>query len=280
MRGLGKWGFVAGFTLLLGPAGFAQPATSDPLISPIDLVRAVVVNELKPADRARWMYELEKEEDGQKQTRQVVQTRQGSLEPLIAIDGHSLPSEKQQEELVRIEKLVSHPREWQKLEEVQRKEAEQCETFFKLIPEAFVFSYDGHEGGLIKIRFKPNPAFQPSSREARMLHALEGEMLVEAKELRLATISGHLMQDVKFGAGLLGYLQKGGKFSVTRTKIGPGQWALTAMDVDMKGKALFLKTIAVQQKEYRTSFRKVTDDLTVADAANLLTGHLTLAANH
>ena len=38
----------------------------------------------------------------------------------------------------------------------------------------------------------------------------------------------------------------------------------------MKGKALFVKTIGVQKKMKRTMFRKLRDDLTAAQGANLL----------
>jgi hypothetical protein len=50
------------------------------------------------------------------------------------------------------------------------------------------------------------------------------------------------------------------------------------MDVNMKGKALLLKTIAVQQKEYRSNFGKTPDDLTLTGAAAILTGSMTRAA--
>ncbi|HWO31935.1 MAG TPA: hypothetical protein VNO32_24325, partial [Candidatus Acidoferrum sp.] len=66
-------------------------------------------------------------------------------------------------------------------------------------------------------------------------------------------------------------------FSVNRAEIGPAQWALTSMDVNMKGKALLLKTIAVQQKEYRSNFGKTPDDLTLTGAAAILTGSMTRA---
>jgi hypothetical protein len=277
---LRKWAFSIP-VLLFGATAFGQTAGPAPAISPGDLIRAVVANELNPqVDRSHWMYDVEKEEDGNKQTKQVVQLREFSVSRLTAINGQELLPAKRQEETARIEKLVSHVSERQKLEEVQKKDAEQCEAFFRLIPDAFLFNYEGHEGELIRVGFKPNPVFQPSSREARVFHALEGEILVEAKQRRLAAISGHLVEDVKFGGGLLGHLEKGGRFSVKRSEIAPAQWALTGMEVDMKGKALLLKTIAVQQREYRRNFRKLADDLSVAEAANILNGRVTLAANH
>jgi hypothetical protein len=42
------------------------------------------------------------------------------------------------------------------------------------------------------------------------------------------------------------------------------------MTVNMRGKALLFKTISVQQKELRTNFEPVSDDLTLPDAAGLL----------
>jgi hypothetical protein len=46
----------------------------------------------------------------------------------------------------------------------------------------------------------------------------------------------------------------------------------------MKGKALFFKTIAVQQKEYRSNFRAVPASLSLAEAAQL-TNNVLMAAN-
>jgi hypothetical protein len=42
------------------------------------------------------------------------------------------------------------------------------------------------------------------------------------------------------------------------------------MNINMRGKALFFKTIDVRQNETRTSFQRVPDDLTLAQAAERL----------
>jgi hypothetical protein len=46
----------------------------------------------------------------------------------------------------------------------------------------------------------------------------------------------------------------------------------------MKGKVLFLKTITVEEKVSRQSFRQVADNLSLQDAAGLLDHHVMLAA--
>lgn len=95
-------------------------------------------------------------------------------------------------------------------------------------------------------------------------------MTVDSKQERLAAINGHLMEDVKFGGGLLGHLDKGSKFEVIQTEVAPRHWEMTVLDVDMKGKVLLFKTINVQETENHSDFHRVPDDLTVAQAVDLL----------
>ena len=83
-------------------------------------------------------------------------------------------------------------------------------------------------------------------------------------------IRGHLNREVKFGGGLLGHLDPGGRFDVQQTEVAPGYWELTRLDVEMKGKALFFKTISIQQKMRRSDFHRLSDDLTLSQAADLL----------
>jgi hypothetical protein len=181
-----------------------------------ELARKVVTNELKiqNEDHGHWMYRLEKEESGRKQVQEILETNNGSLSRLLSIDGHPLGAKQQQKENLRTQRLVSHPDEQRKLQQASNKSAEQGARLFKILPDVFVFSYAGRQGDLVSLTFRPNPNFQPPSLEARVFHGMQGEMTVDTKQERLAALSGHLMEDVKFGGGLLGHLDKGGKFEV------------------------------------------------------------------
>jgi hypothetical protein len=134
---------------------------SAPAMSPNALVQTVVANELKQSesDPSRWMYELTQVENGQNQTKQVVEMRDGSLDRLIADQWTVIERSKQSEETDRINKLVHHPQEQEKLNQQQRKNAAQCAALMKMMPEAFIFSYAGQEGDLVRLAFTPNPAF-------------------------------------------------------------------------------------------------------------------------
>ena len=108
---------------------------------------------------------------------------------------------------------------------------------------------------------------------------VEGEMTDNSKQERLSAINGYLMEDVKFGGGLLGHLDKGGKFEVSQTEVAPGQWEMTVLDVDMKGTVLLFKTISVQETENHSDFHRVPDDLTLAQAADILNKQIVMASN-
>ena len=103
-----------------------------------------------------------------------------------------------------------------------------------------------------------------------MLHEMAGEIWVDPKQQRLVSINGQLTNEVKFGGGFLGHLEKGGEFRMKRTEIAPGHWEVIEIVVNMRGKALLFKTISVQQKEVHGNFETVPDDLSLSDAAGLL----------
>jgi len=270
----------AGVILLLVSRIASAESQSEAQPSPVDLVKAVIRSELNISDltEIRWKYLLVKEVDGKQETREVVETKSGSLDRLIAIAGEPLTDAQQRGETERILRLSHNPEEQHKFEQTHRKDAEQCNRFLQMIPDAFLFEYAGENGGRIKLIFKPNPRFQPPSREGKVLHEMAGEIWVDAKHQRLVSINGQLINEVKFARGLLGHLEKGGQFTVKRTEITPGHWELTEMAVDMRGKALLFKTISVQQKELHRNFQPVPDDLSLSDAAGFLLKQALIAA--
>lgn len=249
-------------------------------LSPADLVKSVIHTELDSSDIAEihWKYLIVKEVDGKQQTREVIETKYGSLDRLIAMAGKPLTDRQQHDEAERILRLSHDPEEQRKLEQTRRKDAAQSNRFLQMVPDAFAFEYAGESAGLTKISFRPNPAFRPPSCEGKVLHEMAGVIWVNAKQRRLVSINGQLMNEVRFAGGLLGHLEKGGQFSVKRAEIAPGDWEVTELAVNMQGRALLFKTISVQQKELHQQFERVPDNLSMSDAAALLLKQSLIAA--
>jgi hypothetical protein len=271
--------FVGVILVVVSTLGSAESQIK-PRLSPVDLVKAVIRGELQPPDvsEVRWKYLLDKKVDGKQEIREVVETKSGSLDRLLATAGRPLPDAQQRDETERILRFSHSPEAQHKLEQSHRKDVAQCNALLQMIPDAFLFEYAAESGGLAKLIFKPNPHFQPSSREGKVLHEMAGEIWVDPKQQRLVSINGQLTNEVKFGGGFLGHLEKGGEFRMKRTEIAPGHWEVIEIVVNMRGKALLFKTISVQQKEVHSNFEPVPDDLSLSDAAGLLLQQTLVAA--
>jgi len=266
-------------TVLLGVPARPQSVPSSP-VSANDLARRVVTNELNfQDDHTNWMYRLEKEQHGKKQVEEIIETKEGSLSRLLSIDDRPLTAKQQLEEDQRVRELMTSRSAQQKLRRKLDAETLQGRRLFKMLPDAFVFSYAGDEGNLVKLSFRPNPSFHPPSLEARVFHDMEGEMWVDCKQERLAAFDGHLTQTVKFGFGLLGHLDKGGHFEVMQAEVVPGHWDLTTLSLEMTGKALLFATIGQQKRENNRDFQRVSDDLTLTQAADILNRPIVVADN-
>jgi len=267
--------------ILLAPNALSQSGSLKVEMPAVDLARNVVTNELRiqNEEQSHWMYRLEKAESGRKQIQKILETKNGSLSQLLSIDGRPLDAKQRQKERQRLQSLVNHPDEQRKLQQASNKKAEQGARLFRMLPGVFVFSYASRHGDLVTLDFRPSPMFKPPTLEARVFHSMEGEMTVDIRQERLVALKGHLMEDVKFGGGLLGHVNRGSTFEVGQTEVIPGHWEMTALHVDMKGKALLFKTIEVQVTENHSDFHRVPDDLTLEEAADIL-GRQTVVADN
>jgi len=258
---------LAAFTL----SSDSKPS-SPPNMSADELVRRVVANEtqLVDSDHSHWIYRQHHVEDGKDTLKECVDTDQGALCRLIAEGGHPLSQSEQAKEKERLAELVKNPERQRKLQEARKKDGDQALKMLKMLPNAFHYEYAGTEGDLVKLKFVPNPQFTPPDRESRVFHAMVGFMWVNRDAKRLVELSGKLTRDVDFGFGLLGHLYRGGTFQVKRADVGDGHWETTLLDVKIRGKALFFKTINADQRETTDNFAKAPGKLTMAEGMKML----------
>jgi hypothetical protein len=239
-----------------------------------ELLRAVVESELnaEASDHTHWRYQVKTLRAGKEkeQVKVVIETSEGDIDRLRSVDGKALTSQAEKQEEKRIQNLVHNPEALRKFRRAQQEDARRTEQMFRILPNAVTVTCGEHRGNLVEITFRPNPDFHPSSHEASVFHDMEGRIWVNDRDNRLAEIDGKLVKNVEFGGGLLGHLDKGGEFHVKQSELAPGHWGIILLHVDMHGRALFFKTIGVQQNEERTNFQQLPDSLTPAQAAQEL----------
>jgi len=269
--------------LLLTATSFAgQPATVSSYRDPVELVRKAVQNEIKAADddSPRFLFRGTKTTPQGSTTRLYVETREATAGLVIAYNGKTLTPEQRRAEEARVERFISHPEELKKKREQERASAERTLRIVRALPDAFVFEYAGEEPGsegigragetLVKLKFRPNPHYQPPSHVEEVLTGMQGSVLVDPAHYRLAVIDGTLFKEVGFGWGILGHLDPGGRFTVQQQELDDNVWEISSMSVNFTGKILLFKSLSISSTETFTGFKRVPSDLTFAQALELL----------
>ena len=202
-------------------------AAQSPGISANDLARRVVENELRAEDqdKSHWMFRIEtRTPDSGSEVDEVIQTPKGELQLPLLINGHPPGRTEQQKAESRIQQLVNNPAVAQKSRKEKSDDYSRSHRMLKMLPEAFIYSYGTRQGDRVQLNFKPNPRFRSHGFEEEVFHAMDGSLWVDDKENRLAEMTGHLTNGVKFLGGLLGHLDKGGSFEVKQEPVLPGYW--------------------------------------------------------
>ncbi|MHB8410601.1 MAG: hypothetical protein ACYDDI_01490 [Candidatus Acidiferrales bacterium] len=241
-------------------------------VSAQQLVREVVRNEANAGktDHSLWRFRKITIKDGKRELHDVIETKQGEVDRLLAVNGKPLSPAQRQAADAKIQKLLTDPDAQKKQEKAQNDDSNQETKLLQMLPDALLFQYAGRRGNVVKLTFKPNPNFHASTREAQVFHHMAGVMLVDARAKRLVEMSGTLTSEVKFGDGILGHLDKGGTFVVKQAVVARGHWDMTLLDTELTGKALFFKTISVREKEIESNYRRVPANITLQQAAQIL----------
>jgi len=242
--------------------------------SPIELVRRTVEGEIATGNGAKAMFTDHKGTPQGSQTKLVVETRDGMAGILVAIDNKPLSAAQRQAEEARLQGLVNNPEGLKKKQRSEKEDTEHVTRIMKALPDAFLYETDGSAVGnqeigkpgdhLVRLKFRPNPKYSPPSHVEQVLTAMQGYVLIDADQHRIAKIDGTLAKEVGFGWGILGHLDRGGHFLVEQAEVIPGDWELTHMSLSFTGKELLFKSISVKSDEVFSNFQSVPTNLTLA----------------
>jgi hypothetical protein len=176
----------------------------------------------------------------------------------------------EREEQERLDHLLRSPQEQARHRQDFIDDEKRIGRILALLPEAFLFEDAGVENGCFHLRFRPNPDYPPRSIEARIFHAMRGDLWIDARLKRMERLDGQLEENVDFGYGILGRLYKGGWFRLQRTQVSSTEWKAERLEIHMNGRALFLKTISRETSEVRGGFAPIPAGLNLAQGVRLL----------
>jgi hypothetical protein len=200
----------------------------------------------------------------------VVETPEGRMHRLVAVDGKPLFSGEQAAEDKRITYLVNHPADFRREAQGRKDDEARMAALLKELPKLFLLQFDGSDGDCTRITFAPNPQFQEATFQDRVLHAMSGVLLIHATDKRLCGINAHLDHVVEFGFGLLGKVSNQSHFSIVRQEVSPGEWKTTKIRVHVDGSILLMKSVSRDEDSSHFGFKLIPHDLTLPQAAALV----------
>jgi hypothetical protein len=259
-------------------------AVPSPSVSSQELVRKAVANELKTSDDEQdYIFQSRKQTPNGSQTRLYVQTKDAMAGVTVAFNDKPLTPEQRAAEDARNQRLISDPDALKRKQKQEKEDSDRVNRIVKALPDAFLYEPAGTTVGtagvgkpgdeLVQLKFRPNPDYAPPSRIEQVLTGMQGVLLIDANQLRIAQIDGTLFKDVGFGWGILGHLDHGGHFLVEQGSVCENGWAITHMSLSFTGRILLFKSLNIKSDEVYSEFRPVPADLTFAQGVELLKKH-------
>ena len=151
------------------------------------------------------------------------------------------------------------PAKQRRRKQAEEEDADRAINVLRALPSAFLYQYagpgEGPTGKVEKFTFRPNPKFSPPDLETEVLTAMTGEIWIDPAQERVARLEGHLQQDVDFGWGILGRLNKGGWIVIEQADVGgPGSsGGPCTSQMEMSGRVVF-KTKVFDTTEDESQF--------------------------
>ena len=267
--------------LLLLPRAAASPRQTALALTPAQaqaLVERALATESRAAQDLSHLsrpmrYRLRKSSPRLTTTKEIVETRDGDVARLLAINDQPLNQADEQKEQARLDALLNNPGLQQHRKQSEDNDTERALKVLRVLPTAFLYQFAGTgtaaTGTVEKFTFKPNPQFNPPDLETQVLTAMAGEIWIDAAQERVVRLAGSLQQDKDFGWGILGQLNKGGWVEIDQADVGGHEWRIVHLKMVMSGRLLFKTRNSDSVQEF-TQFVPLPTGLTYRQAIQML----------
>jgi hypothetical protein len=250
-------------------------SAQEPPGDPVELVRAASWNELHASGSKHPVrFRIRKQDETGSTTKEIVETPDGDVARLVAVNDKPLTPEREQAERARLDNLLAHPELQAHRHKKEQQDSNRSNEMVRLLPDAFIYTYRGIEntpdGPAWRLSFVPNDKFIPPDREAQVYHGMAGELWIDCRQKRLARLDAHLIADVDFGWGVIGRLYKGGTILVVQKDVGENHWENIHLKLDLTGKILMVHSVTFRSTEDSSDFQPVPVNMSYKDAIHML----------
>ena len=244
-----------------------------PSAPPTREIMSHVIDGLKEAERAQYIYERIERVESRKQAgdlnpqlvriSRVIPAGTGIAKIPLGLDGKPGDADAYRAELDKLLKSLAWAVEngqtqREAYQKIQKKQKDRDELI-DATRNAFLLKYIGQESRgdrmLLKYRMEPNPAFKPTNRATSVYTKVKGFLWVDDAAQQLAQVEGEVTDDISLGV-FLAKIYKGSRFMQDRYEMAPGIWMPSFAQYDFDGRKLF-SNISVHEKTFYSAYKRI-----------------------
>ncbi len=263
---------VLGLTSQLAVSGGAAPGAADSAAAKQQLF-VQVVDGLKQAERAQYLYERIEKVETRKQAgdaapanvrvARVVPAGTGMAKITLGPDEKPPSADGYRYELDKLVKFLIWAAEngqpqREAYQKVQKKEKER-EDLIDATRNAFIFTFIGQEQRgertLSKYRMEPNPSFRSTNRANSVFAKVKGFVWIDDASHQMARVQGEVTDDISLGI-FLAKIYKGSRFLQDRYEVAPGLWLPTFSQYDFDGRKFF-SSFGLHERTFYGGYRRI-----------------------
>ena len=115
------------------------------------------------------------------------------------------------------------------------------------MPDALNFKLLGEEqlnGRTVAIyEATPNSNYKPKDMQARVFEKMRGKLWIDKIESQLAKADVEVFETVNIGFGMLGRIEKGTRFFMSRVKVAPDTWLTAEQLMKVAARIMLVKSM-------------------------------------
>jgi hypothetical protein len=268
---------VTALAMLSGPpTQDAFTKTADFSVSaaaPSREVMSHVIDGLKEAERAQYLYERIERVETRKQAgdadpqsvriSRVIPVGTGMAKIPLGLDGKPADADAYRAELDKLLKSLAWvvqtgQAQREAYQKIQKKQKDR-DDLIEATRNAFLLTYLGQETRgdrmLSKYRMVPNPAFKPTNRATSIYMKVKGFLWVDDAAQQLAQVEGEVTDDISLGV-FLAKIYRGSRFMQDRYEMTPGVWLPTFTQYDFDGRKFF-SNISAHEKTFYSAYKRI-----------------------
>ena len=187
------------------------------------------------------------------QTRDTIETPEGSVARLIQRNGRPLTAEEDAAERGRLNAILQNPSGFARHIKREQENKKMGVKLVQEMPDAFLWTYtpgqpqlagsEGSSGALVVLDFKPNPKWRAPDIESEPLTGVEGRAWIDPQARTVVHLEATLTQAVNIGWGMVAHIYPGGTAKVDQTNAIGQRWIVRHIVEQLTIRALLVKTV-------------------------------------